>query len=825
MTMKGIYFNFCSIVFVILILTVFHAAANQIDVSWKAPTTNADGSPLTDLAGFNVYYWQASWLNPAVVDAGNQTIYTLGGLEVGKTYHFAVTAYDTAGNESVWSQEVQATIPNSPGNTAPVAHNGSLVTQEDTAASGALSASDSDGDALTYQLLTTGALGQATLTNAATGSFTYAPQPNTFGVDTLTFQVSDGDLDSNIATVTITITAVNDAPVANADAATTAEDAAVNIAVTANDSDPDGDTLRLTSVAQGAHGTVTHTTTTITYTPAANYHGSDALTYTISDGNGGVATGSVALTVTPVNDAPVAQNSALTTRADTLLTGMLSASDRDGDALTYKLLTSGSLGQATLNNARTGAFTYTPQPNASGVDTLTFQVNDGDLNSNTATVTITITTVTPPPEGQARLLWDPPTTNADGSPLTDLAGFNVYYWQASWLNPAVVDVGNRTIYTLGGLEVGKTYHFAVTAYDSAGNESVWSQQAQVTIPNPTVNLDTDNDGLTDDEENTWGTDPANPDTDGDGIFDGEEVHTHLTDPLAADTDGDQISDGDEIAAGTDPLDSASHPSAQSVWRLERGEVFVNHTWQRVTLQQPFVNPIVVATSLSLNGSHPSVVRIRNVDPTGFEIRVQEWEYLDGNHKRETIGYLVLEKGTFTLDDGVIVEAGQIETDHTRSFGSINFMNTFSMTPVVLTSVTTENAPEAVTGQVHNIDLEGFEYRMRKQESSVQTHTRETVSYIAWEPSMGALDGMLFEVAFIPADITNQFHRVEFVSSFTNEPAFLAAMQTTHEEDTATVRWRRKDSSSAEVQIAEEKSLDNERTHAPEAVGYITLGMD
>ena len=797
----------------------------QVRLLWDPPTMNVDGTPLTDLAGFNVYYWQASWLNPAVVDAGNQTVYTLGGLEVGKTYHFAVTAYDASGNESVWSQEAQATIPNPSGNTAPIAHNGSLSTPEDTSASGMLSASDSDGDALTYELIASGSLGQATLSNPQTGAFTYTPQPNASGVDALTFRVNDGQLDSNTATVAITITAVNDAPVAKADAATTAEDAAVNIAVMANDSDPDGDSLILTSASQGAHGTVTHTNTTITYTPASNYHGDDSLTYTISDGNGGAATGSVALTVTAVNDAPVAQDSALTTSIGTPLTGRFSASDSDGDALTYELIASGSLGQATLSNPQTGAFTYTPQPNASGVDALTFRVNDGQLDSNTATVAITITTDTPPPEGQVRLLWDPPTMNVDGTPLTDLAGFNVYYWQASWLNPAVVDAGNQTVYTLGGLEVGKTYHFAVTAYDASGNESVWSQEAQATIPNPSGNRDTDNDGLTDDEEATWGTDPNNPDTDADGLLDGEEVHTYITNPSAADTDGDQFSDGDEVAAGTDPLDSASNAGAQSVWRLERGEVFVNHNWKRVQLQQPFVNPIVVAASLSSNGKNPSIVRIRNVEPTGFEIRVQEWDYLDGNHKHEIIGYLVLEEGSFTLEDGTVVEAGQIETELTSAFSLINFTRRFNMAPVVLTSITTENASDAVTSQVHNIGLEGFEYRQRKEEGGVQTHTTETMSYIAWEPSMGALDDMLFEVALIPTGVTDELHRVEFVSSFTNEPVFLAAMQTTNEEDTAVVRWRARTSFSVDVQIEEETSLDRERAHAPEVLGYITFSVD
>ena len=91
------------------------------------------------------------------------------------------------------------------------------------------------------------------------------------------------------------------------DYATTPEDTPVTIDVLANDSDADGDTLSVTTVSDGAHGTVLiNGDGTLTYTPAADYHGEDSFSYTISDGWGGEATGLVSVIVTPVNDAPVA---------------------------------------------------------------------------------------------------------------------------------------------------------------------------------------------------------------------------------------------------------------------------------------------------------------------------------------------------------------------------------------------------------------------------------------------------------------------------------------------------------------------------------------
>src|SRR4029077_12944866 len=105
----------------------------------------------------------------------------------------------------------------------------------------------------------------------------------------------------------------------------------------------------------------------------------------------------VSITVTAVNDAPVATNGALTTLEDTPGTGTLAATDVDGDALTFSIVANGSKGTATITNATTGAYTYTPNPNANGADSFTFKAHDAALDSNTATVTVTITPVNDAP--------------------------------------------------------------------------------------------------------------------------------------------------------------------------------------------------------------------------------------------------------------------------------------------------------------------------------------------------------------------------------------------------------------------------------------------
>ncbi|MGD8634696.1 MAG: Ig-like domain-containing protein, partial [Anaerolineales bacterium] len=151
------------------------------------------------------------------------------------------------------------------------------------------------------------AVGSFTLN--ADGSFDYSPAPDYFGPDQFTYQVCDTPLPGSCDTATayITVNSVNDLPVALDDFSSTDEDVGVTIDVLSNDSDVlDGDPLSVDSVTQGGHGSVTHTAGDVTYTPDANWFGTDTFTYTISDGNGGFATASVEVTVNSVNDDPVA---------------------------------------------------------------------------------------------------------------------------------------------------------------------------------------------------------------------------------------------------------------------------------------------------------------------------------------------------------------------------------------------------------------------------------------------------------------------------------------------------------------------------------------
>src|SRR5204862_110094 len=144
------------------------------------------------------------------------------------------------------------------------------------------------------------------------GSFTYTPASNFNGADSFTYKTNDGTVNSNVATVSITVAAVNDAPVAVNDSYTATEDTALTIAppgVLGNDTDVDGNPLTATVVTLPAHGTVTlNANGSVTYTPAANFNGSDSFTYKANDGTVDSNVATVSITVAAVNDAPVAVN-------------------------------------------------------------------------------------------------------------------------------------------------------------------------------------------------------------------------------------------------------------------------------------------------------------------------------------------------------------------------------------------------------------------------------------------------------------------------------------------------------------------------------------
>ncbi len=314
---------------------------------------------------------------------------------------------------------------------------------------------------------------------------------------------------------------------------------------------------------------------------------------------------------------------------------------------------------------------------------------------------------------------------------------------------------------------------------------------------------------------------AEIDSDGDGLTNHEEIDTYLTDPNKADTDGDGYSDGEEVANGWDPLSPETNIDI-GVPKLEIGEVSVDHNWLFVTFSKIYEDPVVVAGAASLNGSDPATVRIRNVTAIGFEIRVQEWEYLNGSHVSESVGYLVMERGQYRLSDGTMIEAGTFTTKTPPAFERVNFQNTFNRQPVVLSAITSANDPDAAVGRLRNVDTDGFEIKLQEQEANPNNHLSEVISFIAWEPSAGNIDGFAFLVDQTGDVVTHKIHTIGLSIDIDKSPVFLCDMQTTDGGNTANLRWLNKDAYGVEVLVDEEQSRDTEINHITEVVGFIGI---
>ena len=254
--------------------------------------------------------------------------------------------------------------------------------------------------------------------------------------------------------------------------------------------------------------------------------------------------------------------------------------------------------------------------------------------------------------------------------------------------------------------------------------------------------------------------------------------------------------------------------------IEVGEIAVTGSWVRVPITNNFTNPIVVAGPLSFNDAAPGVVRIRNVTPTGFEIRVAEWDYLDGVHNSEMIRYLVMEKGRTTLPDGSIIEAGSFIG--TTSFKTIPFAGTFTKVPVVVTTVITVKESDGISGRLKSVGLKNFAYYFREQEKNWNFHATETVHYIAWEPGKGTVGSMQYEVGTTGNKVTNVWYTHNHQTAFNQAPLLLAEMQTTNATDTSALRLQTNTANSFTVKVEEEQSKDSEVTHGAETVGYVSI---
>ena len=285
-------------------------------------------------------------------------------------------------------------------NTAPVAVADSYSANQNTLlvvpAAGVLS-NDTDAQSNTLTAIINAGPSHGSLTLNSNGGFSYTPASGYSGPDSFTYHANDGSLNSNIATVSITVNSVNTAPVAAADSFSTNQNTALVVTaagVLTNDTDAQSNTLTAILSAGPSHGSLSlNANGGFTYTPTTGYTGPDSFTYRANDGslNSNIAT--VSINVNAVNTAPVALDDSYSINKNSMLVvsaaGVLT-NDTDAQSNPLTAVLSAGPAHGTLTLSPNGSFTYTPATDYTGPDSFTYRANDGSLNSNVATVSITV---------------------------------------------------------------------------------------------------------------------------------------------------------------------------------------------------------------------------------------------------------------------------------------------------------------------------------------------------------------------------------------------------------------------------------------------------
>ena len=461
------------------------------------PAGSDAGTPVTLHGTSNGQYVTVAWQQPdgthgnsGVIRVSSDGSWTLeiprDQLHNGQA-QFVATITDSAGqpvllNGLAVSYGANADIEQP--NHAPTLDTHTVHLGEDASATGVLIAHDADGDRLTFAVTTPPSSGTLVV-DATTGAYTYTPNTDFFGGDNFVITVQDGRGGSTSGNFLVNVEAVNDAPKIGDYHFFDMEDLSLGESIRAEDTELDSLTYTVTGAP--THGTVTMAAATgfFIYKPATDFHGIDEFRVTVNDGHGGTTYSTVTIEVYAVNDAPTADDQHFATVEDTPLSGMILASDVDGDALDFSVYTPPAHGTVTLDSAN-GSFVYTPAADFHGSDQFTVYLHDQNGGATPATVYIDVAPVNDAPVahadgirvmegGTASTLSDGTTsllandTDADGNALTAVLV------QGPYNGTVTLNADGTFVYVHNGSEdFGDTFTYTVNDGTTNGNvETVW----------------------------------------------------------------------------------------------------------------------------------------------------------------------------------------------------------------------------------------------------------------------------------------------------------------------------------------------------------------
>ncbi|MDJ0678264.1 MAG: M10 family metallopeptidase [Xenococcaceae cyanobacterium MO_167.B52] len=283
----------------------------------------------------------------------------------------------------------------------------------------------------------------------------------------------------------------------------------------------------------------------------------------------------------------------------------------------------------------------------------------------------------------------------------------------------------------------------------------------------------------------------------------------------------------QIQLQEDDSDNEEEPNSITI-----GEVGtiqgVNHQLQTIQLQGNYTNPVVFAQPLSRNGGDTAIVRVTDTQSDSISFYVQEAEYLDGKHIKESFSYMVLETGSWQLADGTLVEVGTVNSNaNIRSqWETIDFQSDFSQAPVVLSQVQSTNNSEFIRTRQTQGTATGFKVALEKEESLKKSqYQQDRIGWLAISSGAGTWDGNYYQATNTGDKVTHRWHSLDLSDNFTETPQVLAAIASYDGGDASGLRSREitgANGTNIEIRIEEDRSLDNEMWHTTEDVNFFAI---
>ncbi|MEM7591428.1 MAG: hypothetical protein AAF383_07900, partial [Cyanobacteria bacterium P01_A01_bin.83] len=251
----------------------------------------------------------------------------------------------------------------------------------------------------------------------------------------------------------------------------------------------------------------------------------------------------------------------------------------------------------------------------------------------------------------------------------------------------------------------------------------------------------------------------------------------------------------------------------------------NHNSQTIQLDNSYENPVVFALPLSRNGGDPAVVRITDIQNDSFTAYLQEAEYKDGSHTNESFSYMVLEAGTWELDNGSLLEVGTVNTNlvTTEGWENVAFDADFVNEPVVLSQVQTNVESDFVRTRQQPASIDGFSLSMEEEDAlKASGHATETVGWLAIDAGQGTWGDLQYQAGNTGREVTHRPYSLNFEQDFVSEPSLFASLASYYGGDASGLRYQNLNENQVQIMIEEDQSLDSERNHTREIVDFLAI---